>query len=230
MFVEKASPYGSAVRSIIQGNTLIGNVHDCIDRLTIVCRNFTSELPNSGKFYLASKGSSFCSTFSPIYSFATDSFLESLFENLIVEISNCVLFIIITEFSEIYNVRQSLYKTNFLSVRNIERFKNNFIWQTTIRVSIQRPKNLYNSLYGLWVIRTTGIYYKVIYANRTNELSKLRKTPLATVTLIELLDFTSSRFDEIFYTLGNGLRFTLTSVVGQIIGLIWRGIIQGLKY
>ena len=85
MFVEKASPYGSAVRSIIQGNTLIGNVHDCIDRLTIVCRNFTSELPNSGKFYLASKGSSFCSTFSPIDSFATDSFLESLFENLIVE-------------------------------------------------------------------------------------------------------------------------------------------------
>ena len=172
----------------------------------------------------------FCSTFSPIYSFATDSFLESLFENLIVEISNCVLFIIITEFSEIYDVRQSLYKVNFLSVRNIERFKNNFIWQTTIRVSIQRPKNIYNSLYGLWVIRTTGIYYKVIYANRTNELSKLRKTPLATVTLIELLDFTSSRFDEIFYTLGNGLRFTLTSVVGQIIGLIWRGIIQGLKY
>ena len=59
MFVEKASPYGSAVRSIIQENTLIGNVHDCIDRLTIVCRNFASELPNSGKFYLASKGKFF---------------------------------------------------------------------------------------------------------------------------------------------------------------------------
>ena len=56
MFVGKANPYGSAVRSIIQGNTLIGNVRDCIYRLTIVCRNFASELPNSGKFYLASKG------------------------------------------------------------------------------------------------------------------------------------------------------------------------------
>jgi|TARA_B110000483_G_scaffold142634_1_gene170503 hypothetical protein len=56
MFVGKANPYGSTVRSIIQGNTLIDNVLDCIDRLTIVCRNFASELPSSGKFYLASKG------------------------------------------------------------------------------------------------------------------------------------------------------------------------------
>lgn len=28
--------YGSAVRSIIKGNTVIGNVYDCIDRLSIV--------------------------------------------------------------------------------------------------------------------------------------------------------------------------------------------------
>ena len=56
MFVGKDNPYGSAVRSIIQGNTLIGNVRDCIGQLTIVCRNFASELPNSVKFYLASKG------------------------------------------------------------------------------------------------------------------------------------------------------------------------------
>ena len=50
------NPYASAVRSIIKGNSLIGNVLDCIDRLTILCRNFASELPTSGKFYLASKG------------------------------------------------------------------------------------------------------------------------------------------------------------------------------
>ena len=35
-----------------------------------------------------------------------------------------VLFIIISEFSDIYDVRQNLYKTNFLSIRNLERFKN----------------------------------------------------------------------------------------------------------
>ena len=56
MFVGKANSYGSTIRSIIKGDTLIGNVRDCINRLTIVCRSFASELPNSGKFYLASKG------------------------------------------------------------------------------------------------------------------------------------------------------------------------------
>ena len=69
----------------------------------------------------------------------------------------------------------------------------------------------------------------MIYANRSEELVQLRKVPLVTVTLIELLDFTSSRFDEIFYTIGNSLRYTLTSVVGQVIGLVWRGVIEGLK-
>jgi hypothetical protein len=172
----------------------------------------------------------FRATFAPIYNTATDSFLESLFENLIIEIINCVLFIIINEFSDIYDVRQNLYKANFLSVRSLERFKNNFTWQTIIRATIERPKNIYNSRYGLWVIRSTGVYYKVIYANQSNALSKLRKTPLATVTFIEFIDFTYSRFDEVFYTFGNSLRYGLTSFIGQVIGLIWRGIIEGLKY
>jgi len=171
----------------------------------------------------------FRATFAPVYNNATDLFLESLFENLIIEVSNCVILITLNEFSDIYDIRQNLYKSNFLSIRNLERFKNNFIWQTTVKAFIQRPKNIYNSCYGLWIIRTTGIYYKVIYANRSQELVQLRKTPLVTVTVIELLDFTSSRFDEIFYTLGNGLRYTFTSVIGQVIGLVWRGIIDGLK-
>ena len=54
--MRRVSPYNSAVQSIIQGNTIIGNVRECIDRFSIVCRNFASELPISGKFYLASRG------------------------------------------------------------------------------------------------------------------------------------------------------------------------------
>ena len=36
-------------------------------------------------------------------------------------------------------------------------------------------------------------------------------------------------FDEVFYTIGNTIRYGLTSIVGQTVGLIWRGIIEGLK-
>ena len=50
-----------------------------------------------------------------------------------------------------------------------------------------------------------------------------------TITLIELQDFLSSRLEEILYLVGDRVRYTLTTTVGQVIGLIWRGIIEGLK-
>jgi hypothetical protein len=40
----------------IESNALIGNIRECIDKLGILLENFFCELPNSGKFYLASKG------------------------------------------------------------------------------------------------------------------------------------------------------------------------------
>ena len=46
---------------------------------------------------------------------------------------------------------------------------------------------------------------------------------------IETKDFLISRIDEAIYFFGNIIRYTLTSVVGQVIGLVWRGIIEGLK-
>ena len=42
-------------------------------------------------------------------------------------------------------------------------------------------------------------------------------------------DFIISRFDESLYLFGSGIRYTLTSIIGQVIGLVWRGVIEGLK-
>tara|TARA_B100000475_G_C14965050_1_gene301498 strand:- start:575 stop:742 length:168 start_codon:yes stop_codon:yes gene_type:complete len=53
--------------------------------------------------------------------------------------------------------------------------------------------------------------------------------PLLTIVFIELGDFITSRFDEALFIFSKSVRFTLTSVVGQVIGLVWRGIIEGLK-
>lgn len=171
----------------------------------------------------------FRSTFDPIYNKASDQFLEALIDNLIVEISNCVMQIIITEFSLIYNIRQVLYKSKFLSLRNIERFKNNLAWQNRLNLYVNYPKNLYNSQYGIWIIRLKGIYYRVIYANRSAKLVELRKTALLTITLVEFQDFAITRIEEILYLIGDRFRYTLTVTIGQFIGLIWRGIIDSLK-
>lgn len=171
----------------------------------------------------------FRSLFVPIYNRAYDSFIEALLDNLIVEITNAVMFIIVNEFSFIYEVRKNFYRSNFLSLRNVERFRNNLSWQTRLKQFVKRPSDIYNSQQGIWVIRTTGIYYRVIYANRSTDLTHLRNLSLLTLIGIETKDFLVSRLDETIYLFGNSIRYTLTSVVGQIIGLVWRGIIEGLK-
>ena len=139
------------------------------------------------------------------------------------------MYIVLNEFSSVSSIRQNLYKSNFLSLRNIERFKNNLAWQARIKNYIWRPKNIYNSQYELWVLRNEGIDKRIIYSNQATELINLQEGSLIIVTYTELQDFLLSRFEEFIYILGNGIRFSLTSVLGQTIGLIWKGIIEGLK-
>jgi hypothetical protein len=167
--------------------------------------------------------------FAPIYDKPYDRFLESFIENLVIQICTAVTYVIIREFSFIYDIRKSFYRSNFLSLRNIERFKNNLSWQTRLKAYIKRPSDIYNSQYSISVLRTTGIQCRTIYANRGPELVELRQLPLVTLVIIEAKDFLISRFDELFNSLGSNIRSTLTNTVGQIIGLIWRGVIEGLK-
>ena len=171
----------------------------------------------------------FQSTFMPVYSFATDQIIERLLDNLIIEISNCSMRIIITEFSLILDIRQKWYKANFLSLRSFERFKNNLAWQDHLYLYINRPKSLYNSEYKIWIIRSGAVYSRTIYANRLNEILALNGRSLWIINYFELQDFIASRLNEVIFFISKGTKYFLTSIVGQTIGLIWRGVIESLK-
>ena len=169
------------------------------------------------------------SVFEPVYNKVYDSFIEALLDNLVVEITSAIMYLIITEFSFIYDVRKKFYRSTFLSLRNVERFRNNLSWQVRLKWFVKRPADLYNSQQGIWIIRTTGIYYRTIYANRSSELLILNQVSIITLLVIEAKDFLLSRIDEVIYFFGSTARYILTSVFGQVIGLVWRGIIEGLK-
>ena len=68
-------------------------------------------------------------TYYPIYNYASETLIEALIDNMILEISNCVVYFSIIKFSSLYTFRQTLYRSKFLSLRNFERFKNNLNWQ-----------------------------------------------------------------------------------------------------
>lgn len=165
----------------------------------------------------------------PVYSYASESFIEALIDNIVLEISNCIVYFSIVKFSSVYAFRQTLYRSKFLSLRNFERFKNNLSWQLLTKVYLQRPLDLYNNRYEIFILRTNGIYCRTIYANRSSDVSSLKNFSLVTLVAVELKDFITSRLDETVYFVSKGVRFTLTSVFGQVIGLVWRGVIEGLK-
>ena len=175
------------------------------------------------------KTSEFRSVYYPVYKTASKQFIEALLDNLVIEISNCLIFFIVVNFSYIYLFRQRIFRSKFLSLRNIERFKNNFIWQIRLKKQVFKPANIYENSYRIYILRTTGITTRLIYANRTAQIKSMQNSSLFIIGFIELRDFLNSRLDEITYVLGSGVRFILTSVLGRFVGLIWRGIIDGLK-
>tara|TARA_B100000475_G_C15009769_1_gene319793 strand:+ start:286 stop:1233 length:948 start_codon:yes stop_codon:yes gene_type:complete len=182
-------------------------------------------------FYIMvdSKSKMFRSVYSPVYSYPSKGFLEAILDNLVLEISNCVVYFSLSQLSSVSVVRQTLFRSKFLSLRNFERFKNNLTWQLFIKAYIQKPIDLYNNRYKIYVLRTSGICARTIYANRSKDILSLRKIPLLTISVLEIRDFFTSRIDETIYFVSKGFRYTLTSVLGQVIGLVWRGIIEGLK-
>jgi hypothetical protein len=175
------------------------------------------------------KSSIFRLIYYPVYNLASESFIEALIDNMILEISNCVEYFSIVKFSSVYAFRQTLYQSKFLSLRNFERFKNNLSWQLIAKIYVQRPVDLYNNRYKISTLRTNGIYSRTIYTNRSQKINSLSNLSLLTIIFLEFRDFLIGRIDEIIYFGSKSIRFTLTSVFGQIIGLIWRGLIEGLK-
>ena len=165
----------------------------------------------------------------PVYNSASESFIEALLDNIIFEISNCVVYFNVVKFSSVYAFRQTLYRSNFLSLRNFERFKNNLNWDLITKNYIRRPVDIYNNRYPITVLRSNGIYHRIIYTNWSKEINYLTNFSLVTLIVIESKDFIASRLNETIYFVSKGLRVTFTSVLGQVIGLIWRGIIEGLK-
>ena len=213
------TPFLKIDSNIIQKSLYIKTTSE--DLNTLINILFSSFLKKESKVFKL--------TFVPIYPAPSANLIELLLDNLVVEVSKCVARVIIYEFSLVPDIRQNWYKSNFLSIRNIEKFKNNLAWQDRTIVFIRRPRNIYNSEYGVWSIRRNGIYYRVIYANRVNQLLNLNKASLVMVNYLECQDFILGRLDETIFLASRGTQYFLTSVLGQAFGLIWKGIVEGLK-
>ncbi len=153
---------------------------------------------------------------------------EYLLQNLLIKIANSVVQPLLNHFADVEVIKQTFYDRRLLSSREIARFRNNLSWQYRWEKYIREPTAIFESRYSLFILSDNGIKQVSIYTPRTLELEQLTGIRLAVTLVLETRDAIAPRLHSAVALLGKGVVYVLTQVIGRGIGLIGRGIIQGI--
>ncbi|NEQ72247.1 MAG: DUF3685 domain-containing protein [Okeania sp. SIO2C9] len=153
---------------------------------------------------------------------------EALLQNLLISIANAVMYPLLNNFADVEQIKEDFYSRQLLSTRDIENFRNSLSWRYRIEEYVGEPKAIFESNFSLFVLNESGIKKMAIYSPRRHELAKLSGIPLTVTLLLETRDAIAPGVRATVSFIGSGIVYLLTQVVGRGIGLIGRGIFQGL--
>lgn len=153
---------------------------------------------------------------------------EMLLQNIVIQVANAVIQPLLNEFADLEAIKQSFYAQHLISSREVARFRNDLSWRYRLVQWIEEPKAIFESRYPLFVLSDTGIKQTSIYAPRRQELEQLQGIPLAVTLAFESRDAISPRLRSTVAWAGKGVVYVLTQVIGRSIGLVVRGVIQGI--
>jgi DNA-binding NarL/FixJ family response regulator len=165
------------------------------------------------------------------YDFGTPDAMERLgllLDHLLIQIANAVIQPLLNHFADVEEVKQRFFAERMMASREIERFRNDLSWKYRLERYFVEPQTIFESRYILWTLASPGIKKITIYAPRTQELQQLQGLPLLVTLALELQDAIIPRLHSILSILGSGVVYVLTNVIGRGIGLIGRGILQGM--
>jgi len=153
---------------------------------------------------------------------------EALLENLAIQVASGAVQPLLNNLANIEEIKQIFYDGKLISTREIERFRNDLSWRYSWDRYFVEPKAIFESRFWLFVLGDSGIKRISIYAPRNLELAQLSGWQLALTLLLETRDALAPRVRAVISLLGAGVVYVLTQVIGRGIGLIGRGIIQGI--
>ncbi len=157
-----------------------------------------------------------------------DAQAEIILQNLVIQVANGVIQLFLNRFPEEEILKYSLYNSDFISSRSIAQFRNNLSWRTRNQEWFKEPQAIFESKYYLYVFNGNGIRQVSLYAPRQKELQQLEGIPWLVTIILETRDAIAPRLRNVISFIGGGVVYFLTQVVGKGIGLIGRGIIQGI--
>jgi DNA-binding NarL/FixJ family response regulator len=153
---------------------------------------------------------------------------QALLENLVVQLANGVMQPLLNRFATHEVIKQRFYDRRLLSTRDIERFRNALSWKYRLRRLVFDPQNMFESQFLLIILGETGLKQMAIYATRDVELRQLSGIPFIVTLALETRDAIAPPLQATFTVVGRGVVYLLTQVVGRGLGLIGRGILQGV--
>nr|WP_317265941.1 DUF3685 domain-containing protein [Arthrospira sp. SH-MAG29] len=153
---------------------------------------------------------------------------EALLQHWVIQVANGVIQPLLNHFADIEEVKQTFYDRRLLSTREIEKFRNNLSWRYRLSRYMSEPQSIFESSYTLFILGDRGIQKLTIYASRRQELEKLSGIQLAVTLVLEGRDAIAPRVRTAISFIGSTAVYLLTQVLGRGIGLIGRGIIQGI--
>ena len=154
--------------------------------------------------------------------------LEMLILNWILRTAEIVGEEIISSCSEWPELRKYFLNKELVSTRELERKRNHINTKNQIQNLFRKPVRLYESKRLYYTIKNNKIEKIIIFEPRDDELKKLDWAQRQIAFIIELRDALAPQVQATIQYLGDLIVLILTKVVGRSIGLIGRGIAQGM--
>ncbi|MEH2067376.1 MAG: DUF3685 domain-containing protein [Nostoc sp.] len=151
-----------------------------------------------------------------------------ILENLLIQVANGIVQPLLNSLADVEIIKQNFYGSRLISTREIEKFRNELSWKYRFNNYINEAQAVFESRYEIFVIAPRGIAKTSIYAPRNQELEQLSNIPLLVTLILEFSDAIAPRLKSLLAFLGSGVVFILTQVIGRGLGLIGRGILQGI--
>ena len=153
---------------------------------------------------------------------------EKILHNTIIQVANGIVSLILNYFSDNETVKKRLYNLEIVSSREIAKFRNRLAWEYRKQEYWGEPKDIFESQHRLFFFSEKGIDCTVIYSPRQQELNTLRGLQWSVTILLEIRDAIAPLLRSLVGTVGKALVYILTQVIGRGIGLVGKGVLQGI--
>ncbi|HLO88049.1 MAG TPA: DUF3685 domain-containing protein [Nostocaceae cyanobacterium] len=157
-----------------------------------------------------------------------NSHAAMILENLLIQVANGVMQPLLNNLADIETIKQNFYDRKLISTRDIEKFRNSLSWRYRLNHALKEATAIFESRYELFVFAPRGIAKISIYAPRGQELAQLNGIPLVVTLILEFRDAIAPQIKSILALFGNAIVFILTQIIGRGLGLVGRGILQGI--